>query len=95
MTPNELADQFERKLGDDTMPSVWGLDPQSVRTIIAALRATGYVTERHPDAIIAKIIKDIRDRKGIGDVWDELDVDIRNEIAHEWRSYFDIEDRRA
>jgi hypothetical protein len=39
-----------------------------------------------PDEIIAALIKDIRDRRGIGDEWESIDVDIRNEIAGEWRT---------
>jgi hypothetical protein len=39
-----------------------------------------------PDEIIAALIKDIRSRKGIGDEWENIDVDIRNEIAGEWRN---------
>lgn len=41
-----------------------------------------------PDTVIAKIIKDIRGRKGIGDEWEQIDVDIRSEIAAEWRTFF-------
>lgn len=37
------------------------------------------------DTIIAGIISDIRDRRGIGDEWASIDVDTRNEIAQEWR----------
>lgn len=40
------------------------------------------------DTILSEIVKDIRARKGIGDEWDQLDVDIRNEIVAEWLGYF-------
>jgi hypothetical protein len=48
------------------------------------------LVESHPDTIIAAIIKDISGRKGIGDEWDNIDVDVRNEIVAEWRTFFRV-----
>ena len=39
------------------------------------------------DAALAKILRDLRGRKGIGDEWAEIDVDIRNEIIERWRGF--------
>lgn len=47
------------------------------------------------DDIISKIIADIRDRKGIGDEWESLDADIRNEIVAEWRTFFTVQSESA
>jgi len=44
--------------------------------------------EYNPDTIIAAIIKDIRSRSGIRHEWDEIDVDVRNEIVAAWRKLF-------
>ena len=41
-----------------------------------------------PDQIITAIVTDLRNRKGLGDEWDNIDADIRKEIVAEWRSYF-------
>ena len=41
-----------------------------------------------PYTIIAAIIKDIRSRSGIRHEWDEIDVDVRNEIVAAWRKLF-------
>lgn len=46
-----------------------------------------------PDTIIAGIIEDIKSRKGLRQEWDSIDVDIRNEIAHEWREFIQSEIR--
>ena len=46
------------------------------------------MNEANPDTVISKIIEDIRGRKGIGDEWESIDVDIRNEIVAEWRTFF-------
>ena len=40
------------------------------------------------DSVIAKIIRDIKDRRGIGDEWDGIDVDVRREIVATWRTFF-------
>lgn len=37
------------------------------------------------DEALAHIIRDIRDRSGLGDTWSEIDVDTRNEIVAVWR----------
>ena len=42
-----------------------------------------------PDLVLAAIIQDIRGRLVIGDTWDDLDVDVRNEIANTWRKLID------
>ena len=39
------------------------------------------------DAALAKIIRDMRGRSGLGDEWSGLDVDTRNEIASAWRAF--------
>lgn len=36
--------------------------------------------------IINKIIDSIKDRSGVGDEWQSLDVDIENEIRIEWKT---------
>lgn len=41
-----------------------------------------------PDTVIAAIIEDIRCRKGIGDEWENIDVDVRGEIVRKWRTFF-------
>jgi hypothetical protein len=41
-----------------------------------------------PDQIITAIITDLRNRKGLGDEWDNIDAGVRKEIVAEWRSYF-------
>lgn len=40
------------------------------------------------DEIISQIIADIRRRSGLRHAWDDIDVDIRNEIAAKWRTFF-------
>ncbi len=42
------------------------------------------------DDIISKIIADIRGRSALGNAWDDIDADIRNEIVAEWRTFFTI-----
>ena len=37
------------------------------------------------EKIVDEIIKDISDRKGIGDEWDYIDEDIQDEIKEEWQ----------
>lgn len=32
----------------------------------------------------AKIARDIEDRQGLGDEWDEIDNELQMEIMHEW-----------
>jgi hypothetical protein len=39
------------------------------------------------DAALAKILRDIRARAGIGGVWAEIDVDVRNKIIDKWRTW--------
>jgi hypothetical protein len=41
-----------------------------------------------PDTVISKLLEDIRDRSGLGDAWNEIDVDTRNEIIATWRGFF-------
>lgn len=36
------------------------------------------------EVIIFEIVRDLKNRKGIGDEWDELDEDIQNEIMTHW-----------
>ena len=36
------------------------------------------------EAIVFKIIKDLRNRKGIGDEYDMIDTDIQEEIMSDW-----------
>ena len=59
------------------------------------LRSAPSAIKRHPDAIISKIILDIRDRQGLGDEWDNIDVDVRKEIIAEWRSFFNATEGRT
>ena len=40
-----------------------------------------------PDEIITCIVTDLRGRKGLGDEWDNIDSDVRQEIIDEWKSY--------
>ena len=47
------------------------------------------------DAALAKIICDIRDRSGLESVWDEIDVDTRNEIIATWRAFIVSEIQRG
>jgi len=39
--------------------------------------------------IILDIIKDLMDRKGLGQEWDMIDKDIQNEIKQEWCGIID------
>jgi len=39
------------------------------------------------DCALEKIIRDIRSRSGIGDEWNGIDVDTRNEIVAAWRAF--------
>lgn len=38
------------------------------------------------DPIVDRIIKDLKDRKGLRQAWDAIDPDLKDEIKDEWRS---------
>lgn len=40
------------------------------------------------EEIVARIIKNIGDRRGLGEAWDEIADDIKEEIIAEWKSFF-------
>lgn len=61
---------------------------ETIATTMNAAAVTARSESVSPDTVISKIIKDIRDRKGLGDEWDNIDVDVRNEIVAEWREFF-------
>lgn len=60
---------------------MWFRDGWLARSDTASERA-------EPDTVIAAIIKDIKGRAGLRHAWDDIDVDIRNEIVAEWRRFF-------
>jgi hypothetical protein len=39
------------------------------------------------DTALAQIIHDLKDRSGLSNSWDDIDVDIRNEIIATWRGF--------
>ncbi len=52
------------------------------------LRSASRSETPKPDEVIANIIEDIRGRRGLRQEWENIDVDIRNEIVAEWREFF-------
>lgn len=34
--------------------------------------------------VIERIIEDIIDRRGLGDAWEEIDADVKDEITRSW-----------
>ena len=45
----------------------------------------GRISEQTVVDIVQAIVADLRNRKGLGDEWDQLEPDIREEIKGEWR----------
>lgn len=45
--------------------------------------------------IIDSIENDIEDRNGIGDEWDEIDTDIKEEIKQEWKEIINNNFKKA
>jgi hypothetical protein len=43
------------------------------------------ISDKTIDKIISAIISDIADRSGLGDEWDQIDSNIKNEIIKEWK----------
>jgi hypothetical protein len=41
--------------------------------------------EQIAEFIVAEIVRDLRSRSGLENAWDEIDVDVRNEIWQKWR----------
>lgn len=38
-----------------------------------------------PKKVVALIVKDLSSRKGLGDEWDQLEPEIKNEIMECWK----------
>ena len=53
----------------------------------ADARGANDYARRVAEAALAEIIKDLCDRSGIGDEWDQVDVDVRNAIMRDWRTF--------
>ena len=42
------------------------------------------VDQKTLDRIVIELVYDMEDRKGLGDVWDSIDEEVKKEIKEEW-----------
>jgi len=59
------------------MQSSWAIDPNN----LVEKKPKG---KSLPEAIAEKLIRDISSRKGLGDEWEDIDDEIREEIKQTW-----------
>lgn len=49
------------------------------------MRKVDKATDNEVERIIENIIRDISNRRGIGSEWEQIDIEIQEEIKNEWR----------
>ena len=66
-------------------------DSEVMEEIERMIDKPDYRRVRKAIKIVDRILYDLRNRKGLGQAWDQIDEDIQNEIIDEWTYIVDRE----